>query len=648
MKYAIKEELLSLNGTVKVRILVNYHDAKLFGELSQMMRIRKIGKTFSGVMKRNVLFICCLVVTQSVFTVPESSGQVEASRSDTSSQTFQPVGADLVERDTAGLGDTATVQALFELLNRQIERGWLNDALATSRQLLEEPAYDLSPEERAEVLTNKADCFLELRQNDSLVVCYQELQSLAVEFAQTINPFMLQLIEGVIAKDNGEYLKALELFYEVLEYEDEEFESKRLIVFSQTSIGLLFQSLGHFERSVKHYQKALLLAKEMGDTNRIMGTLLNLGICYKNLDSLSLAENTYRDVLNLAVADSNFIYQAMSYYNLANVTKRGGHYSKAHAQIDTSLIISENLELNYGVLLGMTTRGLIFQEQGEGEKALEYLNAAEQLNQDFQDQDVAIEINRVKALAYEQIGEFEQAFACQKKYLKDKELTGEAESNRLVLEWESKLQREEAEELERKIVEAKIKQRSTNRQLILLAAFFLAIITGGLLIMRQIRDKNSILQQLVLEERENYRLQIEMKNREALSQGLYMQSFLQLLDDIKTKINGLSKKKQLGTNDWSSLIKHMDQGLPSEILEEFKVRFVNVEKDFIENLKAKCSDLTPNELNIASLLRLNLNSKEIAKLTNRSLGTINNVRSSIRKKLDLDDDDNLSSFLLNL
>jgi DNA-binding NarL/FixJ family response regulator len=47
-------------------------------------------------------------------------------------------------------------------------------------------------------------------------------------------------------------------------------------------------------------------------------------------------------------------------------------------------------------------------------------------------------------------------------------------------------------------------------------------------------------------------------------------------------------------------------------------------------------------------MRLNISTKEIAMLTNRTIGTVDNTRSAIRKKLKLEEETNLQEFLLNI
>lgn len=537
---------------------------------------------------------------------------------------------------------------LLNRLQQNFSKGLYNDALADANMLLTREKENLSAADRRWIWMKKADSFIDLQKTDSLKASVEALRSIAKDYPDERSKIALQLYEGIIAFNEQKLLKALEHFYKVLVLDSNDPSNTYSLSLSQLNIGLIFHNLGHYRRAIQHNKEALRLAKEIDDSKRIISVLVNLGITYKNTDSLLQAEEAFREVLALAVKDSNSFYQTMSYYNLSNVYKKQSNFATAHSMIDSSLQICERLDLEYGILLGWTTRGLIYQEEGKPNESLYWLNQAEALNQQFNNSEVKLEIIRVKSLAYSDLGDIEKAFEFQEAYLKEKDLGKETESNRLVLEWEAKMQREEADALAAESEQLRLRQRSANRQLLLLAVVLLTAIIGALLTIRQIRQKNELLSRLVEEERENSRLQIEMKNREALSQGLHIQSFLHHIEEIKEMSKSLSRKKSLATDDWSALFKHMDQGLPSEILEEFKIRFENVEQDFIEALKKSCGELTPNEINIASLLRLNLNSKEIAKLTNRSLGTINNIRSSLRKKLALDDDENLSTFLLNL
>lgn len=80
--------------------------------------------------------------------------------------------------------------------------------------------------------------------------------------------------------------------------------------------------------------------------------------------------------------------------------------------------------------------------------------------------------------------------------------------------------------------------------------------------------------------------------------------------------------------------------------EIFETNFTQVHEVFLKKLKADFPDLTPGDLRLAAYLKMNLSSKEIAPLLNISLRGIENKRYRLRKKLQLDNDDNLTSFLM--
>jgi DNA-binding CsgD family transcriptional regulator len=79
--------------------------------------------------------------------------------------------------------------------------------------------------------------------------------------------------------------------------------------------------------------------------------------------------------------------------------------------------------------------------------------------------------------------------------------------------------------------------------------------------------------------------------------------------------------------------------------EEFESRFLGVYEEFFAKLKNRAPDITPAEVRICALMRLNRTTKEISRISGKTQGTIDNTRSRIRKKLGLSDEENLYDFL---
>jgi DNA-binding CsgD family transcriptional regulator len=70
-----------------------------------------------------------------------------------------------------------------------------------------------------------------------------------------------------------------------------------------------------------------------------------------------------------------------------------------------------------------------------------------------------------------------------------------------------------------------------------------------------------------------------------------------------------------------------------------------VHNDFYDKLNEKFPNLSANEKRLCAFLRLNMSTKEISAITYQSINSITVARSRLRKKLELDSDENLISFL---
>jgi phosphate/sulfate permease/DNA-binding CsgD family transcriptional regulator len=83
-------------------------------------------------------------------------------------------------------------------------------------------------------------------------------------------------------------------------------------------------------------------------------------------------------------------------------------------------------------------------------------------------------------------------------------------------------------------------------------------------------------------------------------------------------------------------------------VEDFNIRIERMHKDFIGRLVQLNSDLSPNDIRLAVLLRLGISTKEIATLMNISPKSVEINRYRLRKKLGLDRGANLTQFINNI
>lgn len=123
---------------------------------------------------------------------------------------------------------------------------------------------------------------------------------------------------------------------------------------------------------------------------------------------------------------------------------------------------------------------------------------------------------------------------------------------------------------------------------------------------------------------------------------------------LLTKINSDLKKISSATMDGESKnnIHHLSRKINKELdtekqWEVFETHFENVHEAFLKRLKTQFPELSPRELKLCAYLRLNISSKEIAVLMNISTRGVEISRYRLRKKLDLNRNENLTDYILS-
>ena len=104
-----------------------------------------------------------------------------------------------------------------------------------------------------------------------------------------------------------------------------------------------------------------------------------------------------------------------------------------------------------------------------------------------------------------------------------------------------------------------------------------------------------------------------------------------------------------GKENLSKVVKIIDKNLNNtDDWKMFQEAFNNADKKFLDKIKAKHPELTPNELRLCAYLRLNLSSKEIAPLLNISPRSVEVKRYRLRKKMNLEHDENLTNYIIEV
>ncbi len=166
------------------------------------------------------------------------------------------------------------------------------------------------------------------------------------------------------------------------------------------------------------------------------------------------------------------------------------------------------------------------------------------------------------------------------------------------------------------------------------------------------KEKSALSEKEILHLR-NESLESEMrhKNQELANATLHLIQKNKALTRLKDELNQMLKSMPDDNPEKhcvNKLLKKVNRDLRNEKnWELFNSYFDEVHQDFINRLKETYSDLTPKELRLCAYLRMNISTKEIAPLMNISIRGVEISRYRLRKKLKLDQKENLADFIIS-
>jgi tetratricopeptide (TPR) repeat protein len=397
----------------------------------------------------------------------------------------------------------------------------------------------------------------------------------------------------------------------------------------------VYVSQRKFSNAYEYFVKALHLHQNHNYGFGILETNNELGLMYREQGNLVEAERCLIQSLSLSEIMGNREYTSRNLENLASIYIRQNKIELAEKYLKRAHALTEeqgNKKLMLSILNDLKNISTL---KNDYQSALHYFEQYEVLKDSLFSQQTA---QRIQALEKE-------------REEKEKEQTLELRKQEMLL----------------------LQQKARTDRLIALSLGILLFILmlSGIFILRiqrfrlrknkELFENNQLLfeskQKLAQTELENTKLKekelrqaLELKNRELTS---YTVNFIQkneLFDEIKERIEKIKNATQpVIAKELSSLLRQLQQRQTiDKDWEDFKLTFENVHPDFFNKLLSQFPDLSPSELKLCALIKLNLGIKEMAALLGISADSAKTARYRLRKKLHLAEEQNLNDFILSL
>lgn len=150
---------------------------------------------------------------------------------------------------------------------------------------------------------------------------------------------------------------------------------------------------------------------------------------------------------------------------------------------------------------------------------------------------------------------------------------------------------------------------------------------------------------------EKLRAEIEHQNQTLASNTMHLVQKSEILNKLKSDIKKIIKNVTDPANkkDLNRLVRLIDQDARlDEDWNQFSMFFDKVHSDFLKKIRELHPSLTPKDHKMCAYLRMNLSTKEIAVLMNISVRGVEISRYRLRKKMEVQQGQNLIDFLMKI
>ena len=375
--------------------------------------------------------------------------------------------------------------------------------------------------------------------------------------------------------------------------------------------GVSLYYLKDYEKALKNFEKALVLCNEIENQNLKLEILNNIGSVYLNHNK----------------------------------------FDKAASFFQESIQISKKMYNKIGIARGLANMAIIHNSKHEFLEAIKNLKFAVDIYKEEKDLFALQICYKNLSENYEKLKQLDSSLFYYKLFFNTKEINSNSEMQEKA---SNLLQNYKIEKLKNENRIKSIKAESDlrysklkNVSLIIIIALLLSLFYWGyrrnlmknklslsLLKESDLNYKNSILEQKLLKD------EIIFKNKELAHTVGHLINRNEILIKIKEAVQMDEDKVRL--------VQMLNENLNfNNDLKKFEVYLNDTHQTFNFNLKTKYPDLTDKDIRFASLLVLNLSSKEIATILNITPQSVDLKRHRFRKKMNIETSENLISFLSN-
>ncbi len=479
-------------------------------------------------------------------------------------------------------------------------------------------------------------CHSNLRNFDKSKSYLMEAESLFINNKLAEYQAYVQNSLGIIEGRQANYDKALSYFlkgYEIKIENDFNYDEEL------ANISIVYRLMGNFSKALEFAKKSLSICYSLNDSLGIAQTYVSIGKIYGEMKVYDSAFSSFDASYSIA-KQMNFANQmSSSLINKSILLNELGKMREAIETLEMALAVGKGDEyIEESVSAELANAYQSLEEWNNAIKHAEktYRSAAKSNNVQR-----LVSSSQILSNAYGQIGDLVSALEYAEKQIQHLDSlhsqTSEAEVGDLRVRIETLEKDHEISLLQK---EKEVEKLRRDRLVILMVAVLLVSVAmvSTLVFWYRGRLKKKDADKRLLQN------EIERGKEDLYKQTLHMIHVNNCLDDIEYKLVDLSPEDFISENKKILNTIRLNKSLDKD-WQNFNEYFGNVHSSFFEKLNTISSDLSNHDCRVCSLLKLGLSNREIATILNIEVKSVSMVKYRIKKKMELEDDVDLASFV---
>jgi tetratricopeptide (TPR) repeat protein len=441
------------------------------------------------------------------------------------------------------------------------------------------------------------------------------------------------------------YNKSIEISFKALRLYEATDDIKGVIS-SLNNIGLIYKRTGDIQKSLENYKQALSYI-ERNDVTFNRGNLYNnIGISYRVIAEYDSSLYYYHKALSEYQKKNLKNGIATVYLNIGNI------FLAKKAKNDSALIYLKKAL----ILAGETDKtqlteiysglGKYYLERNNYQKSLEAYNKVLSLAHSSKDRDDEKDAHFDLYSIYKKIGDKDKALSHLIEYVRLKDTLDLENSKVTIANLEAKFENEKKQLQIEKLQEKQKADKHKKSLLWIVIVFLFVTLSLTVVVFILKRKKAKLRRELLKTEKEKLEKDVQFKSRQLTSQALMMMQKNQMLGEIFGSLKSMQCTNEESKKTISSVTKQLKRSIHSEEdWELFRHYFEEINPDFYPKILDINNKITPSELKLSALIKLNFSIKETASLLNISPDSVKTTRHVLRTKLGLAKGENIHEFL---